>query len=384
MKVIAFYLPQFHQNDMNDKWWGEGFTEWSNMKKAEPLFEGHYQPRVPLGENYYNLLDSEVMKWQIDLAKRHGLYGFCVYHYWSEQGMLLEKPMEAFLENKDLDFPFCFCWANENWTNAWATDSRNPKVLWKQTYGDEREWKRHFDYLLRFLKDERYIKVEGMPLFVIYRPEQIPNLNEMLDYWNILAAEHGLKGFAYASQQKDFHFDGCDDSRFSYKIEYQPDFAQRDLISRKDRIINRIKEKIILNTEKLTGKSIPKMQKLQVKNYDTIWEAILKRQPESEKMIPGAFVDWDNTPRYGRRSVVFSGASPDKFYCYMKQQIVHARDVYKKDMLFLFAWNEWSEGGYLEPDEKYGYEYLEGLKKALLETENEKNEIKIKTYKEIC
>ena len=220
-----------------------------------------------------------------------------------------------------------------------------------------------------FFKDKRYIKNHNKPLFVIYRPEQIPCLNEMLDYFQKLAIENGFDGIDFASQQKDFHINkSCDDSRFRYKIEYQPDFAQYDLQSNLRRAIDKTKEKIILFSQKYFGISIKKMKKLTVLDYDQVWRAVLNRKPANKKMVPGAFVDWDNTPRYGKKGKVIQGATPEKFYHYMKQQIIHAREDYKKDMLFLFAWNEWAEGGYMEPDEKYGYGYLEAMKKALEET----------------
>ena len=162
MKIIAFYLPQYHEIPENNKWWGKGFTEWVNVKKAHPLFEGHYQPRVPLNKNYYNLLDEEVQKWQVSLAKKYGIYGFCFYHYWFDGHLLLEKPVEQWLKNRDLDLPFCICWANENWTQAWV--SKESTVLIAQKYGDKEMWRRHFEYLLPYFKDTRYIKENGRPL----------------------------------------------------------------------------------------------------------------------------------------------------------------------------------------------------------------------------
>ena len=199
MKIIAFYLPQFHAIPENDKWWGKGFTEWINVKKATPLFNGHYQPRVPLNKNYYNLLDGGTMAWQVELAKHYGIYGFCFYHYWFNGHLLLEKPVENYLNNHELNLPFCICWANEHWTNGWV--SKENKILIAQKYGGVAEWKKHFYYLLDFIKDPRYIKLDNKPLVIIYRPELIDSRNEMLDCWQELAINEGLSGLTFAYQQ---------------------------------------------------------------------------------------------------------------------------------------------------------------------------------------
>lgn len=385
MKTIAFYLPQFHAIPENDEWWGKGFTEWVNVKKAEPLYEGHYQPRIPLSENYYNLLDIDVMKWQVSLAKKYGLYGFCFYHYWFGGHKLLEKPVDAFLEHTEIDFPFCLCWANEAWTNAWVS-SQN-KVLIEQNYGSQQEWKEHFDYLLPFFKDKRYICVDGKPLMVIYRPELIDCLNDMLDYLQQLAKENGLAGLTFAYQQVFFaEQKDKDDSRFAYQIEYQPSYAWRDMDKGGHKFLSAAKKKLITGLENHWSKMSDKRKKtcwgkafelvldrvrdihpqgLTIQNYDEVWKTVLSRKPTNEKSVPGAFVDWDNTPRRRQTGRVFEGASPEKFEKYMTIQIRRAKEVYHKDMLFLFAWNEWAEGGYMEPDEKYGHAYLEALHNAL-------------------
>lgn len=368
MRVIAFYLPQFHRTPENDEWWGEGFTEWSNIRSAKPLYEGHYQPRVPKDGRYYDLLDENVMEWQAGLAKKYGVYGFCVYHYWSVQGMLLNRPMENYLGNKNLTLPFCFCWANETWTNQWACVSSRPRVLWSQEYGDEAEWKRHFEYLLPFFKDERYIREQGKPLLVIYRPERIPRLGDMLRYLDALAVESGFSGLAFASQQREFYMGQQDDGMFTYKIEYQPNFGEYDSVSPMRHRIDGLKDGIIRWVEGHTPFAVPKVRGLVRMDYDTVWESVLKRMPSDERSVPGAFVDWDNTPRYGGKGKVYDGANPDKFYQYFKRQIIHAKRDYGKDLVFLFAWNEWSEGGYLEPDERWGTGYLEALRRALEET----------------
>lgn len=387
MKTIAFYLPQFHAIPENDAWWGEGFTEWVNVKQAKPLFEGHYQPRVPLGENYYNLLDPSVMQWQVDLAKKYGVYGFCFYHYWFDGHLLLEKPVEQFLSRPELDLPFCICWANEHWTKAWV--DKQQQILIAQRYGGPEEWKQHFDYLLPYFKDPRYICNNGKPLVVIYRAEIIDCLNEMLDYWNELAVQNGFPGLDFAHQHIAFDLkEDKDDSRFSFNIEYQPAYAINDLANGGYKFLRDVKTKIVstmdvigLNlTEKHPGKlrtavyqriwdAVRNMhpQGLIVQSYDDIWRAALSHCPANEKCLPGAFVGWDNTPRHKERGRVFTDATPEKFQKYMSQQIKRARTEYHTDMLFLFAWNEWAEGGYIEPDEKFGYGYLEALRSALIE-----------------
>ncbi|MCD8100238.1 MAG: glycoside hydrolase family 99-like domain-containing protein [Oscillospiraceae bacterium] len=375
MKIIAFYLPQFHNIPENDEWWGKGFTEWVNVKKAKPLYEGHIQPRIPLNKNYYNLLDEDVQKWQVRLAKEYGIYGFCYYHYWFDGHLLLEKPMENMLKNSDIDLPFCICWANEAWTRAWVGET---KTLIPQRYGTKKEWKEHFDYLLPFLKDERYIKDdEGKPIFVIYRPEIIEVLNEMLDFWNELSIANGLPGISFAYQQLNFDLmKDRDDSRFKYNIEFQPMYCFYDLTSQKYSFLRKAKRWLVAFVEKHTGKDIRQLGRgnnlvgFNRISYDDAWKAILAHNPESNKCIPGAFVDWDNTPRHGDRGRIYTGASPEKFEEYLKQLIVIAKEKYKKDMIFIDAWNEWAEGAYLEPDERFEYGYLEAIRNALLSDEN--------------
>lgn len=370
MKIIAYYLPQFHRIPENDELWGEGFTEWTNVKGAEALFEGHNQPRVPKDDRYYDLLSRDVKEWQVALAKQYGIYGFCMYHYWFGGRMLLEKPVEQYLADKSLDFPFCICWANENWTDAWVSE-RNT-VLIEQRYGGREEWKAHFEYLLPFFQDDRYIKVDGKPLFVLYRPELIPNVNEMLDYWQQLACQAEIGRLAIAYQKTDkSELHKRDDSRFDFNIEYQPAFAEKWQERMSHKILRRIKQRTCLALDGLfhTSRfsSIRYEPRLEKRDYIDYWETIIQHEPKDRKCIPGAFVDWDNTPRKGIRGSVFENVSPEAFYYYMKKQIIHAREQYQKDMIFIFAWNEWGEGGYLEPDMHNDTRMLEGIKRALME-----------------
>ncbi|WP_373109117.1 glycoside hydrolase family 99-like domain-containing protein [Lachnoclostridium sp. Marseille-P6806] len=378
MKIIAFYLPQFHNIPENDEWWGDGFTEWVNVKAAKPLFEGHQQPKVPLNDNYYNLLDDNVKIWQAKIAKEHGVYGFCYYHYWFSGKMLLEKPMEQMLKNKAVDIPFCISWANETWTKAWVNDEK--KVLILQKYGEKDEWKQHFDYLLPFFKDDRYIKENNKPLFIIYRPEVVECLNEMLDYWNQLAIENGFDGMCFAYQTINMDItNGSDTSRFDYDIEFQPSYARFDMSNQKSKlaVLKKIRRNVAKWFEKKFGIDLlrytsPMMaRKLLHTNgidYSEAWETILARKPISNKCIPGAFAAWDNTPRHKERGWVYTNNTPEIFEKYLEKQIVRARDVYHKDMIFMYAWNEWAEGGYLEPDEEHGYAYLDAIRTALEKT----------------
>lgn len=381
MKIIAFYLPQFHEIPENNEWWGKGFTEWVNVKKAKPLYEGHKQPRVPLHDNYYNLLDDNTKIWQAKIAKEHGIYGFCYYHYWFNGRMLLEKPMEQMLANKDVDIPFCISWANEPWTKAWIGKN---EVLIPQSYGDENEWKKHYLYLSQFFKDNRYITINNKPLMIIYRAEVIPCLNEMLDYWNKLAQEDGFEGLSYAYQSLTFDKIGTkDDSRFDYDIEFQPSYAWWDLSSKSKvkssrfwALLRALKRKCYIMIEKMAGFDMERYlnnathsSHVTLDSYDEIWEDILHRTPESPKSIPGAFVRWDNTPRKGMNGRISVGDTPEKFKNYLKRQIVNAKEKYHQDMIFMYAWNEWAEGGFLEPDEEYKYAYLEAIQQALKETD---------------
>lgn len=364
MKIIAFYLPQFHPFKENDEWWGKGFTEWTNVSTAKPTFKGQYMPRVPYKKNYYSLLDVDTLKWQAEIAKEYGIYGFAYYHYWFEEGMLMQKPAELMLKNKDIDIPFCFSWANHTWKRSWA--NKSDEILRKQTYGDEKEWKKHFDYLLPFFKDSRYIKIDDKPVMILYNPLGVKEFPDMIQLWQIWAKKNGLNGITFLHQQNNF--DHTKENRgdlYSGGIEFQMNRAinevynNRNLGFQLERVLNRVANVLPFLRCKATTIHY---------DYDKIWNHIINSEPKGETWYPGAFVDFDNTPRRKNRGQVFINMTPEKYYKYLKEQIIHAREVYKKDYLFMFAWNEWGESGYLEPDEKRGYQILEYTKKALEET----------------
>lgn len=375
MDIIAFYLPQYHSIPENDRIWGKGFTEWVNVKKSKPVFDGHRQPRVPLNENYYNLLDIEAIRWQAKIAKEHGVNAFCFYHYWFGGKLLLEKPMELLLDNPDIDIEYCVCWANEAWTKAWV--SKSYEVIVPQEYGGEKEWTEHFMYLLPFFNDKRYIKKNGKPLVVLYRPSDIPCLEEMITCWRKLAVKNGFPGLDIAFQTVNLDLEN--DKRrelFDYDIEFQPTYAQMDMEKVHFPLIRKIKRNIdnwLLS--KKGGRTIDIHALMNYRrnkdgnnlmSYDKLWEKILDRTPIDDKCIPGAFVDFDNSPRRANRASICKDANPELFKKYMTEQIRRTKDVYKKDMLFVYAWNEWAEGGYLEPDEDFKYGYLEAIRDALI------------------
>ena len=374
-KVIAFYLPQFHSIPENDLAWGEGFTEWTNVRKAMPLYKWHYQPRVPLDKDYYNLLDVNVMVKQAELAKKYGLFGFCYYHYWFKDGKkLLEKPIEQMLDNRNVDIPFCLCWANENWTRNW--DGGNREIIVEQDYGNEDDWEKHFLYLLRFFNDERYIRFQGKPLLLIYKPELIDKFDEMVAYWRKRAQQEGFLGINIVSQFPEYFFNGeklCERSVDAF-VKFEPVFSsycyiknmeKYDLNSTKGFIKAALKKIGALETTVKLYNFIrwgtTERKKVSIFDYDEQWKIILEDEPYWENLINGAYVDWDNTPR-NRNGRIYKGASPDNFEKYMTE-------LFKKptamNSVFINAWNEWAEGAYLEPDEKYGYGYLKALKKAI-------------------
>ncbi len=374
MRIIAFYLPQFHDIPENDEWWGKGFTEWTNVKKAKALYNNHNQPRIPLNRNYYNLLDDDIKIWQAKIAKEYGIYGFCYYHYWFSGKMLLEKPMEQMLKNNKVDIPFCICWANDSWTKAWVGEK---KTLIKQEYGDKNEWKDHFYYLLQFFNDPRYIKNNNKLLFVIYKPENIPCLSEMLNYWQELSLDNGFAGIEFAYQTNGYNNlpqKDRNESIFTYDIEFEPGLTKEKLYANKKYILRQMKHVITEFTQKYLGSNYFKYLGSGIKggngisSYDDIWEEMIAHKPRSEKTIAGAFVDWDNTPRLGKNGTVVQGASPEKFKYYFSEQIRRVKNgTYNNDYIFIFAWNEWAESGYLEPDEKYGYGYLQAVRDSLRE-----------------
>lgn len=357
MKVIAFYLPQFHEIDENNKWWGQGFTEWSNVRKSKPLFENHAQPKVPMNQKYYNLLDIESHQWQSELMNRYNIYGLCYYHYWFKGKKLLEKPLELLLKNKHINTKFCMSWANEPWTRSW--DGKTKDILIGQEYGDESDWKEHFKYLLQFFNDERYIKVNGKPVFVIYRTNNIENCEEMIRYWNKLAKENGLQGLYIVETLNSFQKNPVL-KQSEGVIEFEPMYTLKHdmpILTQVKRLINK------------------KSNKLDIFDYSMVYKRILSRNTayRGKEKFSGAFVDWDNTPRKNNKGTVAIGGNPDKFKSEFFKLAKKCRAENNDRFIFINAWNEWAEGTYLEPDEKNKYGYLEAINDVI--NEFDKNDI---------
>jgi hypothetical protein len=361
LKVIAYYLPQFHEIEENNQWWGKGFTEWTNIKKAKPLFNNHNQPRVPLNNNYYDLNNDSVRLWQEELAEKYGIYGFCYYHYWFKGGKkLLEKPMEMLLENKAIRLPFCMSWANEPWTRSW--DGKYGEVLMEQEYGSREEWIEHYEYLYKFFKDDRYIKIDGKPLFVIYKSSSINQCKEMMELWNSMAIENGLNGIYFVNTLRSKTIDGRN-LPFSAHVEFEPAYTTSNLPLRElnKRRIYRYSKRLLSVINKKESYCNLAM------DYDKMTKLSLQKQPLSGlPTIPGAFVEWDNTPRKGIMGTYYKNFTVSKFEEYLTEKITKGINEYKSEFIFINAWNEWCEGAYLEPDEKNGYGCLESVRNALL------------------
>lgn len=361
MRTLAMYLPQYHRTVENDEWWGEGFTDWVTVRGAEPMYKNHYQPREPLNDNYYNLLDKKIMKQQAEVAKRMRVDGFCFYHYWFKEGQkILEKPAENLYKWKDIDMPFCFYWANESWVrtwsnieggNAWAgkyekkmkTDNEKA-ILLEQAYGGATDWIKHFEYMLPFFMDKRYIKYSGKPIFLIYRPERIDCLDKMLECWKCEAIKAGLPGlYIIAANNLDKKWVNVD-----AHLIHEPTNINA----------------VIYYDEKKGEKYKKKVDGVDTYAYDDIWKEILSQKvPKGMKVYLSGCVGFDTTPRHGKKGMVFKGQTPEKFYKYLK--ILNLKSLYyKNEFVFINAWNEWGEGMYLEPDKVTGYKYLNAVRKV--------------------
>lgn len=345
VKPIAFYLPQYHHVKENSQWWGKGFTEWTNVAKAKPNFPEHYQPHVPKDLGFYDLSNVEVMREQAEMAELYGVFGFCFYFYWFNGRRILEKPLDQYLTS-DIDYPFCFCWANENWTRTW--DGLDKEILLEQNHTpeDDRDLIR---YLIPIFKDERYIKVDGKPMFIVYRVDLFPDIKNTVRIWREEARKAGFEDIHLSAVQ----FYGIDDPTewgFDSAIEFPP----HKFITPE----NRPTDMPNLTNPNFAGGIVdyPKVvaQGIQAKSKDYIW-------------YRGIIPSWDNTARRQNNPHSIINSSPALYRYWLRYLVDYTENTNSEHNQFIFinAWNEWGEGCHLEPDLKYGHAYLEATSTAL-------------------
>lgn len=355
VRLIAFYLPQFHRIPENDVWWGPGFTEWTNVRKALPRFPGHYQPHVPSELGYYNLCDPNVRLAQADLAREHGIYGFCYYHYWFNGRRILERPFSEVLSSGQPDFPFCLCWANENWTRVW--DGGSKSILLKQEYNHDDDLN-HIRYLIPAFLDRRYIRIDGKPLLLVYRTDHLPEPSRTVEIWREHAWQSGV-GELYLVRVESFGsgIDPCSIG-FDAAMEFAPDWKILVEAVRYN-ILKRLVIKMGLGNSFYWGNY--------VFDYGLLAERMLNSKDPGYMRFRCVCPSFDNTARRSKKAAVFLGSTPDKFLNWLRQAVEKTMIEKAGDerLLFINAWNEWGEGNHLEPDVKWGRAYLEAVAKVI-------------------
>lgn len=339
VKLVAFHLPQFHPTPENDLWWGRGFTEWTNVTKAAPLFEGHYQPHLPSELGFYDLRLKQSRLAQIELAKQYGVDAFCFHYYWFGGKRLLHEPVDEFIADPDHDMTFCLSWANENWTRRW--DAAEHEVLISQTY-DEDSTLALIDDLIPAFRDPRYMRVDGLPFFMIYRPQHLPDARGMLDQWRGRCREMGIGEVHFACAlihgNRDYKQYGFDSG-----VEFPP----HNLTTANVNSSVRFKDEFVGNA----------MQ------FAEVAQSYLERDYGDDRVFRTVFPSWDNTARTGRRALVMLNGTPENYEFWLAETIkgVQSRgDTH----VFVNAWNEWAEGCHLEPDRAYGRQFLEATARA--------------------
>lgn len=341
-KIICLYLPQYHEFEENNKWWGKGFTEWTCLKKAKSLSKDH-RIRYPHDDiGYYCLLDYDVRKKQAEIARKYNIYGFCYYHYWFYNKTLMDEPLNLMLKDGEPNLNFCFSWANEPWTRR--MNGGNGEVIQPSKYGNEEEWNNHLKYLFRFFKNKNYIKKDNCPIFFIYRVSQINNYKERFKYYNEKCKKEGFDGIKIFSTIGNF--DDNFEEQENYVegfFDFQPNFM---------RFRN---PGLLYETETSSF-------------YDTeiCYKYIIEKRFNFKNIIPSLFVGFDSSPRNTKRSNVFLNNNPFIFGKYLRK----LNEIKKNEYIFINAWNEWGEGASLEPEIIDGYSYLEQLSKSLIKIKN--------------
>ena len=359
VKTIAFYLPQYHPIPENDAWWGKGFTEWTNVSKAKPLFPGHYQPHLPADLGFYDLRLPEVRRAQADLARAYGIHGFCYYHYWFSGRRILERPVNEILQSGEPDFPFCICWANENWTRTW--DGQEKAVLLEQKYSEQDD-RDHIRSLADTFRDSRYIRIDGKPLFLVYRTAKLPNPKRTAEIWREEARDLGI-GEIFLCKVESFGGDSIilapEEIGFDAAVEFQPDGRYvGDLLYR---------NKLLQKLNKI-GLSFPVYgENNNILSYSQLVDNVLshKKQPAYKK-FSCVTPQWDNSARRKTGATIFHESTPELYEKWLKTTIEQTYFEHPdENIVFINAWNEWGEGNHLEPCQKWGLSYLEATQRAL-------------------
>jgi lipopolysaccharide biosynthesis protein len=347
--ILAYYLPQFHPTVENDEWWGRGITEWHNVSRAVPQYAGHYQPRLPGELGYYDLRLTENIARQIELAKIHGIYGFAYYFYWFDGKRLLDKPLDAFLNDPQLDFPFCLCWANESWTRRF--DGSSGEIIMYQNESVE-SYRAFIESVKPYFADKRYIRVNGRAVLIIYRPSFIPDPLNVLAYWRSYCREAGL-GNPYIIGVKENTFDG---DLLALGFDAQSEFHPGTLF----RYSNNITQDIEF-MQGFSGIVLDYADLVKNKKYLNF---------QAPKLHRAAMPMWDNTPRRNNTAMIYEGSSPELYKEWLREILRETKNNKELDAPFVFinAWNEWGESAYLEPDRKYGYAYLRATRDAIEES----------------
>lgn len=357
LKAIAFYLPQYHPIPENDKWWGKGFTEWTNVTKAKPLFPGHYQPHLPSDLGFYDLRLPEARQAQADLARAYGIYGFCYYHYWFNSKRLLERPVNDILTLGKPDFPFCLCWANENWTRRW--DGLEREVLIEQVYSEEDD-RLHMQWLAQAFKDSRYIRIDGKPLFLVYRTERIPDPLTTAKTWREEARKLGI-GEIFLCKVESFADEHGDPSLIGFDacVEFQPDWQRLGSPIRKSKLW-RLTQKLGLNKKAYIDNDIYE--------YPKVVEQMLQKPTPDYQRFSCVTPSWDNSSRRPKgNATILQNSTPEVYERWLKHVVNNTlSNKYDNKVIFINAWNEWAEGNHLEPCQKWGHAYLEATARVLL------------------
>ncbi|MDX2069002.1 MAG: glycoside hydrolase family 99-like domain-containing protein [Haliscomenobacter sp.] len=354
IKPIAFYLPQYHPIPENDYWWGKGFTEWTNVTSAKQQFKGHYQPHLPADLGFYDLRLAESRQAQADMARAYGIYGFCYYHYWFHGKQLLERPFQEVLKSGQPDFPFCLCWPNESWGRSW--DGNYKDLLIEQTYSIE-DHLAHIRWLAEAFSDPRYIRVDGKPLFLVYRASYIPNLQSTLDLWRTEALRLGLGELFLARVESGLSEKGTNpvELGFDAAVEFQPNWqALNDLYG--PWIIKKLRS--TLSSTFSRNKCF---------DYQEVVNKMISLPNPDYLRFPCVTPMWDNSARKKKGgAIILTDSTPEKFGQWLNLVLQRLQgSALPEKFLFINAWNEWAEGCHLEPCQKWGKQYLETLSNEL-------------------